>query len=110
MIVRFAGLGFGQRLWPPQLLARFADVSSIGGARAAQGCNLTDTVCAGCIDNTPEILEVSILIVYAAVRLNAGSVVGFWSCCSSCPVTVKVCCPQLWLLFLSYLLKSAIWT
>lgn len=57
-------------------------------------------VCAGCIGNTPEIWEVSILILYSDVLLNAGSVVGFWQCCTSHPVTVAmISCSQMWLLF-----------
>lgn len=39
-------------------------------------------VCAGCIGNTPEILEVSILILYSDVLLEAWSVVGLWQCCT----------------------------
>lgn len=67
-----------------------------------RGYRVADMVCAGCIGNTPEILEVSILILYSDVLLNAWSVVGLWQCCISRPVTVAmVSCSLMWLLFLS---------
>lgn len=67
----------------------------------AQDYRVTDMVCAGWIGNTPEILEVSILILYSDILLNAGSVVGLWQCCTSRPVTVAmISCSQMWLLFL----------
>lgn len=60
-------------------------------------------VCAGCIGNTPEIIEVSILILCSDVLLNACSVVCPWQCCTSCPVTVAMISSSLmWLLFLSF--------
>lgn len=65
-----------------------------------RGYRVTDMVCAGCIGNTPEILEVSILNLYSDVLLNAWSVVGLWQCCTSRPVTVAmISCSLMWLLF-----------
>ena len=46
----------------------------------AQGYRVTDMVCAGYIGYTPEILEVSILILFSDVLLNACSVVCHWRC------------------------------
>lgn len=83
-------------------LERFTYIGSIEDACVAQSYRVTDMVCAGCIGNTPEILEVSILILYSDVLLNACCVVGLWQCCTRHPVTVAmISCSLMWLLFLS---------
>lgn len=98
VLVSAGGCGY---LW---LLEHFTYIGSIEDACVAQGYRVADMVCAGCIGNTPEILEVSILILYSDVLLNAWRVVGLWQCCTSHPVTVAMIAFSLmWLLFLSFL-------
>lgn len=97
-LVLVSARGFSY-LW---LLECFTYVGSTEDACVAQGYRVTDMVCAGCIGNTPEILEVSILILYFDTLLNACSVVCPWQCYTSCPVTVAmISCLLRWLLFLS---------
>lgn len=98
-LVLFSAQGCGY-LWLQEGLTY---TGSIEDACVAQEYRVTDMVCAGCIGNTPEILEVSILILCSDVLLNAWSVVGLWQCCTSRPVTVAmISCSLMWLLFLAF--------
>lgn len=90
-------------------LEHFTYTGSIEDACVAQGYRVTDMVCAGCIGNTPEILEVSVLILMSP--LNACIVVCLWQCRTSLPVTAAmISCSLKWLHFpVMFLVNSAIW-